>query len=97
MTVLRVVAAVLLIAGCSATPPGTPASVAPRYEMQVVRTDGAYNYVCRMDTATGEIEIFMVTSPEFIERASPQAAELLNRFHKSMRFIPGPTLAAKGK
>ena len=50
-----------------------------------------------MDTATGEIETFMVTSPEFIQRASPEAADLLNRFHKSMRFIPGPTLAAKGK
>jgi hypothetical protein len=96
--ILRVVAAMILVAGCSAAPTSQPPSVAsPRYQLEVVRSDGPYNYVYRMDTATGEIETFMVTSPEFIERASPRAADLLNSFHKSMRFIPGSTLASKGK
>lgn len=88
-------AAITLTGGCSGAPSGSPQPDVPRYQMQVVQSQGAYSYVYRLDTATGEIETFLVTSPEFIEGASREAANLLKRFHSAMTFTPGPTLPGK--
>jgi len=66
--------------------------------MQVVARQGeAYSYVYRLDTATGEIEAFLITSPEMLQSISREAADLLKRFHGGMTFTPGPTLPAKRK
>ena len=90
-------AAVILPGGCSGTPSASPQADAPRYQMQVVASQGAYAYVYRLDTTTGEIETFLVTSPEFIEGVSREAANLLKRLHSAMTFTPGPTLPGKHK
>jgi hypothetical protein len=62
--------------------------------MQVVG-ETTHAYVYRLDTATGEIETFRVTSPEFIARLSREAANTLKQVHDGMTFTPGPTLAGK--
>jgi hypothetical protein len=89
-------ATMILAGGCSGAPSGSPQGDAPRYQMQVVARDGeAYAYVYRLDTATGEIEAFLVTSPKFIEQVSREAADLLKRLHGGLTFMPGPTLPGK--
>ena len=53
---------IALASGCTGTAPGAPKTDGPRYQMQVIG-EQANTYVYRLDTATGEIETFLVTSP----------------------------------
>ena len=87
---------IVLTGGCSGTTPGAPKTDGPRYQLQVVGEQGAV-YVYRLDTATGEIETFLVTSPQMVQRLSPQAAKMLSELHGSLTFNPGPTLAGRRK
>jgi len=91
-----IVMAIALTNGCSGTAPGAPKADGPRYQMQVIG-EQANIYVYRLDTATGEIETFLVTSPQVVQRLSPEAAKMLSDLHGSLTFTPGPTLAGKRK
>src|SRR5262245_3983752 len=88
---------IVLTSGCSGTAPGAPKTDSPRYQMQVVGVVGERGtvYVYRLDTATGEIETFLVSSPQMVQRLSPEGAKMLSEMHGSMTFTPGPTLAGR--
>ena len=87
---------IVLASGCSGTAPGSPKTDGPRYQVQVIGEQGNV-YVYRLDTASGEIETFLVTSPQVIQRLSPEAAKMLSDIHGSLTFTPGPTVAGKRK